>query len=176
MEYFGSRYQRRQQSRPWSVAIKLVVSSIFAHIGLVAGQQQCYFGPGAEFRGPQNLVPCNSTGTSTCCLLGDTCLSGNSCYDYNTGDLYQYGCTDIEYQDPSCPQKCGWDPCKLCSLMLLNSTTAMFHANLRQPCRHGRLWSIVSISQTLVTLGSAMLRKAVAANGIPPTICWCCNP
>jgi hypothetical protein len=72
-------------------------------------QQQCYFGPGAENRGPSNLVPCQSSGESACCLLGDTCLSGNTCYNEATGDLYQYGCTDISYQDQSCPYKCGWN-------------------------------------------------------------------
>lgn len=78
----------------------------------VIGQQNCYFGPGAGFRGPSELVPCNNTGISACCLLGDTCLSGNTCYDYNTGNLYQYGCTDINYEDETCPKKCGWDPAK----------------------------------------------------------------
>lgn len=59
------------------------------------------------------MVPCNGTGsTSACCLLGDTCLSGSTCYNYATGDLYQYGCTDINYEDESCPKKCGWDPAK----------------------------------------------------------------
>jgi hypothetical protein len=92
----------------WTTVIGLFW--IFAQTAFVAGQQQCYFGPGAVNRGPANLVPCNSTGTSTCCLLGDTCLSGNTCYNYATGDLYQYGCTDITYQDVTCPYKCGFDP------------------------------------------------------------------
>lgn len=83
---------------------------LIAPVMLVTGQQQCYFGPGATNRGPSNLVPCNGTGTSACCLLGDTCLSGNTCYNYATGDLYQYGCTDITYKDETCPYKCGWDP------------------------------------------------------------------
>ncbi|KAF2669978.1 hypothetical protein BT63DRAFT_227079 [Microthyrium microscopicum] len=91
----------------WSWTIRL---SFLVVTGTVLAQQQCYFGPGASNRGPNNLVPCNGTGTSACCLLGDTCLSGNTCYNYATGDLYQYGCTDINYEDPTCPFKCGWDP------------------------------------------------------------------
>ncbi|KAF2100796.1 hypothetical protein NA57DRAFT_54868 [Rhizodiscina lignyota] len=99
-----------------------------AFVLLVAGQQQCYYGPGAQYRGPSNLVACNNTGTSACCLLGDICLSGNACWDYITGDTYQYsyveilgprvfsnfsvsryGCTDVNYKDPACPYKCGWN-------------------------------------------------------------------
>ncbi|KAF1352552.1 hypothetical protein BDV97DRAFT_293131 [Delphinella strobiligena] len=79
-------------------------------IVLVIGQQQCYFGPGAESRGPAELIPCLDSGPSSCCLLGDTCLSGNTCYNYLTGDLYQYGCTDITYTDSVCPhapESCG---------------------------------------------------------------------
>lgn len=82
-------------------------------VSLVAGQNNCYYGAGAGFRGPSELVPCNTTSQySACCLLGDTCLSGNTCYNYLTGNLYMYGCTDINYQDASCPQKCGYDPAK----------------------------------------------------------------
>lgn len=77
---------------------------------VVLGQQQCYFAAGGQYRGPDDLVPCNSTGASSCCLLGDTCLSGNTCYNPATGNLYQYGCTDITYTDKTCPYKCGFDP------------------------------------------------------------------
>ncbi|KAF2718772.1 hypothetical protein K431DRAFT_126324 [Polychaeton citri CBS 116435] len=72
--------------------------------------QQCYFGPGAVNRGPSELVPCKNDGQSACCLLGDTCFSGNACYNYDSGNLYQYGCTDINYEDESCPPKCGFSP------------------------------------------------------------------
>jgi hypothetical protein len=92
----------------WSSMVWLSV--LLALVVLVTGQQECYFGPGATNRGPPSLVPCNGTGASTCCLLGDTCLSGNTCYNYATGDLYQYGCTDITYEDETCPYKCGWSP------------------------------------------------------------------
>lgn len=92
------------------------LSSVVALILIVlqsSAQQNCYYGPGAGFRGPSELVPCNaSSTTSACCLQGDTCLSGNTCYNYATGNLYQYGCTDINYEDASCPRKCGWDPAK----------------------------------------------------------------
>ncbi|KAF2160616.1 hypothetical protein M409DRAFT_29004 [Zasmidium cellare ATCC 36951] len=81
-------------------------------VGVISAQQQCYYAPGGQYRGPDNLVPCNSTGASSCCLLGDTCLSGNTCYNPNTGNLYQYGCTDITYNDETCPYKCGFDPDK----------------------------------------------------------------
>lgn len=75
-------------------------------------QQQCYFGAGAENRGPENLVPCMATGASACCLRGDTCLSGNACFNYPSGNVYQYGCTDITYSDETCPFKCGFNTSK----------------------------------------------------------------
>src|ERR1700761_8565822 len=106
MERSGCRSQR--YSMPCLSIVSL--SLLLAQIVFVAAQQECYFAAGASYRGPTNLVPCNNTGTSACCLLGDTCLSGSTCYNYATGDLYQYGCTDITYQDPSCPRKCEWDP------------------------------------------------------------------
>lgn len=85
------------------------VLSVLAWTVPVLGQgQECYFGKGAENRGPSELVPCGGTGsTSACCLQGDTCLSGNACYNFDTGNLYQYGCTDINYEDETCPFKCG---------------------------------------------------------------------
>lgn len=82
---------------------------LLSHCLLVTGQQECYFAAGAVNRGPANLVPCEASGQSACCLLGDTCLSGSTCYNFESGDLYQYGCTDITYKDASCPFKCGWN-------------------------------------------------------------------
>lgn len=70
----------------------------------------CYYGPGLQ--GPSELVACLPTKAGTesgCCLLGDTCLGGSACYNYDTGDIYQYGCTDRTYQDSSCPLKCAWN-------------------------------------------------------------------
>jgi len=48
-----------------------------------------------------------ASGQSACCLLGDICLSGSTCWNFDTGNLYQYGCTDITYKDETCPYKCG---------------------------------------------------------------------
>ncbi|EME81243.1 uncharacterized protein MYCFIDRAFT_81317 [Pseudocercospora fijiensis CIRAD86] len=79
-------------------------------VGAALAQQQCYFSAGAQYRADSQVVPCNGTGASACCRLGDTCLSGNTCYNHDTGNLYQYGCTDIHYEDASCPYKCGLDP------------------------------------------------------------------
>lgn len=90
-----------------------LLAGLLSNAGQSLAQQNCYYGPGAGFRGPSELVPCNTTGSaSACCLLGDTCLSGNACYNFLTGNTYQYGCTDINYEDASCPRKCGWDPAK----------------------------------------------------------------
>lgn len=112
----------------------------------VISQQQCYFGPGAVNRGPTNLVPCLGSGNSACCLLGDICLSGNTCWNYETGDLYQYGCTDINYKDSTCPFKCGFNVsmynCSLNGIKLGNSHRELTQTQLP---RHGRHWSTVAI-------------------------------
>jgi hypothetical protein len=148
---------------------------LFALTILVTGQQECYFGPGAQNRGPANLVPCNGTGTSTCCLLGDTCLSGNTCYNYATGDLYQYGCTDIEYKDASCPYKCGFDPST--PFLLFDSIiTYTYYTDIKQPCHHGRLSSTAPMSRTLLILGCVMHQKVAAASGKLHMTCWYSSP
>ena len=54
-----------------------------------------------------------NTGQSACCLLGDICLSGNTCWNFDTGNLYQYGCTDVDYTDETCPYKCGFNSSKI---------------------------------------------------------------
>jgi hypothetical protein len=110
-----------------------------ALIHLVCAQQQCYFGPGAENRGPTELVPCMNTGQSACCLLGDICLSGNTCWNYDTGNLYQYGCTDIHYEDASCPYKCGFNSSTKVSFPVVESQT-----NFPQPCHLGQPSNIAS--------------------------------
>lgn len=139
-------------------------------VHLITAQQQCYFGPGAKNRGPSSLVPCLNTGQSACCLLGDVCLSGNTCWNYVTGNLYQYGCTDISYKDKSCPYKCGFNSSTISLLSLL-----MEDANRIQLYRHGQPSSTVSTTLVLTTLGYATLQRAVGANGVPVRICSYCN-
>ena len=102
-------------------------------VHLIFAQQQCYFGPGAQNRGPSELVPCLNTGQSACCLLGDVCLSGNTCWNYVTGNLYQYGCTDVSYKDESCPYKCGFNSSMIA--LPIRSTVCADHIQL---CRLGQ--------------------------------------
>lgn len=113
-----------------SIHTYITLALVLVH--LVFAQQQCYFGPGAQNRGPSNLVPCMNTGQSACCLLGDVCLSGNTCWNYDTGNLYQYGCTDISYKDETCPYKCGFNSSKV-----ILFTHLMACADCIQPCRLG---------------------------------------
>ncbi|OCK82412.1 hypothetical protein K432DRAFT_263570, partial [Lepidopterella palustris CBS 459.81] len=71
-------------------------------------QPRCYYDVGKP-AGP-DIVPCFEGGTvSPCCKIGSNCLTDNSCWDRGTGVTYQYGCTDITYQDNACPSKCGLD-------------------------------------------------------------------
>ena len=90
------------------IYLKLVALTVLA-----IGQPACYVGPGSRNRALSGVVPCVESGESACCLLGDVCLPGNSCWNYDTGDTYQYGCTDINYADASCPYKCGWNTSRL---------------------------------------------------------------
>jgi hypothetical protein len=112
----------------------IYISLVLALVRIVTAQQQCYFGPGAQNRGPSELVPCLNTGQSACCLLGDVCLSGNTCWNFVTGNLYQYGCTDISYKDESCPYKCGFN-----SSMTALPIALMVSADQVQPCHLGQL-------------------------------------
>lgn len=140
----------------WSV---LLLSSI------TYAQQECYFGPGSEFRGPTNLVPCASTGSSACCLLGDTCLSGNACYNGATGNTYQYGCTDITYTDSTCPYKCGFDPSEVHLSIRVDLTDS------QKETLRGSAWSSATMSQACQIRGSAKDPKIVAVNGRRHTTC-----
>lgn len=150
--------------------IHTYVTWAIALLNFVAAQQQCYFGAGANNRGPTNLVPCMTTGQSACCLLGDICLSGNTCWNFDTGNLYQYGCTDISYKDKSCPYKCGFNS----SMMAIHTSHAIC-ANQVQPCRLGQLSSTVLMSLVSTTHGYATRPKAVGAIGALVQICSYCN-
>jgi hypothetical protein len=160
-DYFDTMARSTNTVAIWALAL----------VHLVCAQQQCYFGPGAENRGPTELVPCMNTGQSACCLLGDICLSGNTCWNFNTGNLYQYGCTDIRYEDDSCPYKCGFN----------SSTKVLFpivevQTNLSQPCRLGQPWNIASTITNMSRIrGSVTHQRAVDANGVPTQICSFCS-
>lgn len=129
---------------PSPLTSSLLISLSYLNV-VLADFQQCYFGAGASKRGPSNLVPCMGSGASACCLLGDTCLSGNTCYNAVTGDLYQYGCTDITYQDSTCPYKCGFNTSASFPYPRARSTNSL---SSQQRYHHGRLSSSVKTSPT----------------------------
>ncbi|MCJ1328856.1 hypothetical protein MMC10_005533 [Thelotrema lepadinum] len=63
----------------------------------VSSQYQCYYG----FNLTMNVeyIPCgphNSTGASTCCYLGDTCLAQGACFSPSTGMTYVAGSAQVE--------------------------------------------------------------------------------
>lgn len=87
---------------------------------LANAQKPCYVGPGLEYRAPSFVVPCvDNDQEVACCSLGDICLSGNTCWNFDTGNLYQYGCTDVTYTDQTCPYKCGWNTSQFSALSRL---------------------------------------------------------
>lgn len=69
----------------------------------------CYFGPGKQ--AAEEWFPCGNAelGDKTCCQGGDMCLSSKACYNGRYGITYLAGCSDPEYQHPSCPDKGALD-------------------------------------------------------------------
>ncbi|KAK3049383.1 hypothetical protein LTR09_009302 [Extremus antarcticus] len=139
-------------SRP---SISFLILVALSAVSLVVGQQQCYYGPGAEHRAPAeaNLVPCLETGQSACCLLGDTCLSGNACYNYLTGNTYTYGCTDVNYSDETCPFKCGfnstkspWSALEYCAGVNNVEDTWICHAPESCGCQWNATYDLLTLS------------------------------
>jgi hypothetical protein len=62
-----------------------------------------------------DILPCYPSTFSdhyTCCKAGDKCLEDKACYDLDTGNTYQYGCTDPTFKDAHCPRKCELDTAK----------------------------------------------------------------
>jgi hypothetical protein len=82
----------------------------FINTAIARTPQQCYYD--ANKPAADDILPCYpSTFSShyTCCKAGDKCLEDKACYDLDTGNTYQYGCTDSTFTDPHCPQKCELD-------------------------------------------------------------------
>ncbi|KAK4950260.1 hypothetical protein LTR10_011241 [Elasticomyces elasticus] len=79
----------------------LIVDSRLAR----AAERQCFFPNGQP---EDNLVPCTSASVSSCCAVGDTCISNGLCKnggDLNSGFYWRDGCTDSTWGD-GCPQMC----------------------------------------------------------------------
>ena len=77
-------------------------------ITMVSAQSQCYYAAGKV--ASSNLVPCKgfSDGHSSCCFLGDLCLSSNACYSETADTEYIAGCTDEKYEASTCgAQQCN---------------------------------------------------------------------
>jgi hypothetical protein len=62
-------------------------------------------------RATRNFIPCGNAvfGDIHCCQAGDNCLEDNACYNSKHGTTYLAGCTDFDYDDPSCPNKKSYD-------------------------------------------------------------------
>jgi len=70
----------------------------------------CYTAAGERL--DDSFIPCGNTayGFQTCCGAGDNCLADLACFGihgsgYGSFLTYFAGCTDPEYNDPSCPRK-----------------------------------------------------------------------
>ncbi|KAK4041407.1 hypothetical protein C8A01DRAFT_45466 [Parachaetomium inaequale] len=65
----------------------------------------CFWAPGIE--SDPRFIPCGNAafGNIHCCQAGDYCLADGACYNDRWGTTYLAGCTDLFYQDASCPDK-----------------------------------------------------------------------
>jgi hypothetical protein len=85
---------------------RTVASLCLALLDLVYADAGCYYA--ANARAASIIIPCSSApGFSTCCQMGDLCLSNNACWNPQYNITYLYGCTDPSFTDNTCPYKCG---------------------------------------------------------------------
>ncbi|KAF2655540.1 hypothetical protein K491DRAFT_758122 [Lophiostoma macrostomum CBS 122681] len=81
---------------------------------VAGGPQLCYYDKNQL--APDYIIPCYTGSASDqptyCCKEGSKCMEQSTCYDPPTGVSYQYGCTDPNYNDASCPKKCNLDTSK----------------------------------------------------------------
>jgi hypothetical protein len=65
----------------------------------------CFWAPNIE--SDPRFIPCGNAafGDVHCCQAGDYCLADGACYNDRWGTTYLAGCTDVFYEDPSCPDK-----------------------------------------------------------------------
>ena len=122
---------------PSQLSRLLLLSLLLEHVPLTRTTDTCYYESGA--RAASYIVPCPSTASPTsCCQLGDICLSDNACLSTGFNITYLYGCTDPTYQDATCPYKCNLsDACTH-----EHSSQRDFTLTLKQ-LTHGHHWSIV---------------------------------
>jgi hypothetical protein len=69
----------------------------------------CVFASG--IRTDKIYIPCGNAafGDVSCCVAGDFCLENNACFSPKYGTTYLAGCTDIDYESPTCPDKREYD-------------------------------------------------------------------
>ena len=65
----------------------------------------CIFTRG--IRTDKSYIPCGNAAFDdvSCCAIGDFCLENNACFSAKYGTTYLAGCTDIDYESPTCPDK-----------------------------------------------------------------------
>lgn len=99
----------------------LIITIIAWTVGVVLGEQTCYFPSGAE----HSLgLPCNpdTKAASACCESTHVCLSNALCLDTLFNHVVRGSCTDATYKDGACPQYClkGSESAQLADLRQCN--------------------------------------------------------
>lgn len=85
-------------------------SNTMSDVDIFLSNGTCYYAPGQ--RADRAMIPCGNShyfGPLTCCQQGDKCLASNACFNSEFGVTYLAGCSDPEYEDPSCPEKEGFE-------------------------------------------------------------------
>ncbi|KAK4130094.1 hypothetical protein BT67DRAFT_392192 [Trichocladium antarcticum] len=74
----------------------------------------CFYAPGKE--ADDSFLPCGNSafGHAHCCVAGEMCLDQNACYSDRFGTTYLAGCSDMDYEDPRCPDKKAYQGTLVC--------------------------------------------------------------
>lgn len=74
-------------------------------INLFISNGTCYLR--IDLEADEAMIPCGNDANDhvACCQAGDNCLESSVCFNSDFGVTYLAGCTDPDYEHPSCPNK-----------------------------------------------------------------------
>lgn len=74
-------------------------------IDLFIANGTCYFADNRK--ADAAMMPCGNDANDhvACCQAGDYCLESSVCFNGDFGVTYIAGCSDPDYEHPSCPNK-----------------------------------------------------------------------
>lgn len=74
-------------------------------INLFISNGTCY--TRIDLEADEAMIPCGNDANDhvACCQAGDKCLESSVCFNAAFGVTYMAGCSDPNYEHPSCPNK-----------------------------------------------------------------------